>query len=936
MTSSLHQHTPSLTVIDPRGLSVRGIAYHRREVEEAIAARVQRQVFNAQGHLVQQWDPRLLELSESEAGIQPNQSTRYSLNAQVLLTESVDAGWRLICQDAAELLRDSWDGRDTHRRYTYDELMRPVNVFELEPPLCVERFTYAGADEEDARHNRCGKLIRHDDQAGSLWHEAFALTGQPLTEIRRFSRSLMPPNWPESEADLEDKTYTTHWRHDALGAVIEQIDALEHVQRFEVDVAGQPFASWLDGAALLKSTTYNALGRVEIEQAGNDVTTTAYYSARDGRLSNLKAKRSDGKTLQDLHYQYDPIGNITRIEDLAQPVQWFAGQRIQAVSTYAYDTLYQLISAIGRENACQTLGPGLPGLEIFGPIDESRWRAYNQTYSYDSGGNLTHLKHEAGASNTCIREMAVDARSNRSLFMDGSPVDFAKGFDANGNQQYLARGQCMQWDTRNQLQQVTQVQRDVPDGQDDDTETYVYDGSGQRVRKVRRAKTRGGEHINEVRYLPGLEIRSRTSGEQLHVVIAQAGRNGVRLLHWEDGGCKEIANDQRRYSLSDHLGSSTLELDQTGELLSQESYYPYGGTAWWAAKSAIEAKYKVIRYSGKERDATGLYYYGFRYYAPWLQRWINPDPAGNVDGSNLYIFVSSNPMTFKDGHGEQKIDVNSLTEEQRLALDFNSGWLSPSMELYNAGQYSDRPETRTREVDTATFESLKQASFSNMVTKVLLNEGAPNQVLDLWRARIQPIEMKQRLDNNRLENSLESIINNRVGQCGEHSHINFYLLASTETQMPVFRVNALNMDHQFVVIGDHRELPAHELVIADAWPTFPLPHTAEIGAFSIGAVLDVAPREALPGYDVDDCTLLENSRVRFPLQSPGDVSRSRLTEITRFSDLYMQLFSMRDDYRGVSYEHDGVDMNFDMLPASYVNDRMKHKSNFHYHQSIYS
>ncbi|MGP5371451.1 hypothetical protein ACTXN4_28900, partial [Pseudomonas helleri] len=89
-----------------------------------------------------------------------------------------------------------------------------------------------------------------------------------------------------------------------------------------------------------------------------------------------KAKRSDGKTLQDLHYQYDPVGNITRIEDLAQPVQWFAGQRIQAVSTYTYDTLYQLISATGRENASQTIGPGLPGLEIFGPVDDSRWRTY--------------------------------------------------------------------------------------------------------------------------------------------------------------------------------------------------------------------------------------------------------------------------------------------------------------------------------------------------------------------------------------------------------------------------------------------------------------------------------------------------------------------------------------------------------------------------------
>ncbi|MGP4955015.1 RHS repeat domain-containing protein [Pseudomonas helleri] len=611
----------------------------------------------------------------------------------------MDAGWRLACHDAAGQLRDSWDGRDSHRRFTYDELMRPVNVFEHEPPLCVERFTYAGADEEAARHNRCGQLLRHDDQAGSLWHDAFALTGQPLSEARRFCTALTPPHWPESEADLEDTAYTTRWQHDALGAVIEQIDALEHVQRFDFDVSGQPFASWLDNVALLKSTTYNVFGQVEIELAGNDVTTTAYYSARDSLLSNLKAKRSDGKTLQDLHYQYDPVGNITRIEDLAQPVQWFAGQRIQAVSTYTYDTLYQLTSATGRENASQTIGPSLPGLEIFGPVDDSRWRTYSQTYSYDSGGNLTRLKHAAGAGNGYTREMVVDARSNRSLFKDGSPIDFAKAFDGNGNLQALAPGQRMQWDSRNQLQHVTQVQREDPDGQGDDTETYVYDSGGQRVRKVRRAKTRGGEHISEVRYLPGLEIRSRTSGEQLHVVLAQAGRNAVRLLSRENG------QHQYRYSVNDHLGSSTLELDKNGELLSQESYYPYGGTAWWAAKSALEARYKVIRYSGKERDATGLYYYGFRYYAPWLQRWINPDPAGDVDGLNVFCMVRNNPVSCSDTDGRMlraanQAFANESDEPEVNAQDHMSNVLAFSL----LTQLSPEDDSDERGSENATVD----------------------------------------------------------------------------------------------------------------------------------------------------------------------------------------------------------------------------------------
>jgi len=207
----------------------------------------------------------------------------------------------------------------------------------------------------------------------------------------------------------------------------------------------------------------------------------------------------------------------------------------------------------------------------------------------------------------------------------------------------------MTWDARNQLCEVTAVKRE--DGPDD-SELYRYDGEGQRVRKVRVSQARGRTLTAEVRYLPGLEVhRNEATGEVRHVLTIEAGRNSVRLLHWESGKPDGIENDQLRYSLSDHLGSSTLELDQNAKLLSHEGYYPFGGTAWWAGRSAVEAKYKTVRYSGKERDATGLYYYGFRYYAAWMQRWMNPDPAGDVDGLNRYRMVKNNPVTTGDING---------------------------------------------------------------------------------------------------------------------------------------------------------------------------------------------------------------------------------------------------------------------------------------------
>jgi RHS repeat-associated protein len=165
--------------------------------------------------------------------------------------------------------------------------------------------------------------------------------------------------------------------------------------------------------------------------------------------------------------------------------------------------------------------------------------------------------------------------------------------------------------------------------------------------------------VAEVRYLPDLEIRTHTgTGEELHEIIVKAGRSSVRVLHWESSPSKDAANDQYRYNQNDHLGSCALELDSDGKVISQEWYHAFGTTAGFAGRGEVEASYKTVRYSGKERDATGLYYYGFRYYVPWLQRWVNPDPAAGVDGMNFYSMVGNSPLNQRDDNGLVGTDVN--------------------------------------------------------------------------------------------------------------------------------------------------------------------------------------------------------------------------------------------------------------------------------------
>ena len=669
----MHANTPTIAVHDPRGLPVRTVQYWRQASEELLDVRVTHQQYDAAGRPLGSRDPRLFNLAlTGDEGGPFNFTQRYSLSGSVLLTESVDAGWRVALSGEAGQALEAWDGSDGHALMEYDVLLRPHAVLEQVAGGAVqvsERFTYADADTQAAGHNLCGQLVRHDDTAGTCRFQAFSMGGAIQQQARWFLNSIEPADWPATEIERDELLEAgagavTMAELNSLGEALSQTDAAGNIQRFSSTVAGELRQASVQLAGqveqvLVSNLRYDALGNTQSETAGNGVVTARYYDPASGQLQRISARKRDDTVLQDLSYRYDPAGNILRIEDAAQTTKYFRNQVIEPVNAYVYDTLYQLIQATGYEAITPAVGPGLPLFQSPG-IDPGQLANYSQRYAYDAAGNLQTLVHVGGQNYT--REMVTARYSNRSLpVVNGHRPDeaeLAAGFDANGNLRALQPGQALVWDQRSQLRQVTPVVRD--DGEDD-YERYLYDGGGQRVRKVRMTQASSVSHRAEVRYLPGLEIRTNTAtGETLHVISVSA----CRVLHWVAGKPEEVANDQLRYSLADHLGSSTTELDGQGNVISQESYYPFGGTACWAGRNAVEASYKTIRYSGKELDASGLYYYGFRYYAPWLARWINPDPAGAVDGLNLYEMVGNQPVNHVDLQGHVKKDMTVLNMEK--------------------------------------------------------------------------------------------------------------------------------------------------------------------------------------------------------------------------------------------------------------------------------
>ncbi|RIJ00636.1 RHS repeat protein [Achromobacter sp. K91] len=700
---NLYVGTPKITVRDNRGQTVRTLRYNRSRASDATTQYVDAQVYNDLGQLTSSQDARFFGTGISNFEYAP------ALSGQVLQTISADAGTSQTFADIEG--RQVWrqDARSTTQTYAFDALGRPrsrAETLDSQSAEVRERWvygdlapppsTYEATDKTDPRNlNQRGQVVQHYDTAGLLDTGAigYALQGAAQQQVRRLLPPETPSDWTigtgaDWQAKLAQGDYPTAWAYNAFGQVLEQTDARGHRQRSAYDVTGRKSAGWVtpNGAgeqSVTTATTYAAGGEIETKADANGITTVYTYEPQNTqRVLEIKVTRQGAPTtvLQDLNYTYDPVGNVVGMTDNAAQIAYFNNQAITRSRAYIYDALYQLLSGSGRENTVSSIprntdNPGVSAPPTPNPVN---YRNYSRSYTYDLGGNLTGITPGNGAS---IRSMTVAAASNRAVSnLNATSVTAAtveNYFDAAGNANCLDgnTNQPMYWSGLNQLQHLVTIQRNAADpAQGDDRESYAYGGDGRRVRKTGYSWTGSIWNQADAIYLPGLEIRSRSAGEQLEVIVLD---DGARVLNWTDNKPDDIANQQIRYRYGDRQDSCQIETDQTGAIITQEEYYPYGGTAVWAATTQSEAKYKTIRYSGKERDAAGLYYYGFRYYQPWIGRWISPDPAGTVDGQNLYCMVGNDPVMRQDLAGLMGADNDDEPEKKRAKLAHVPGHVSP-------------------------------------------------------------------------------------------------------------------------------------------------------------------------------------------------------------------------------------------------------------------
>ena len=133
-------------------------------------------------------------------------------------------------------------------------------------------------------------------------------------------------------------------------------------------------------------------------------------------------------------------------------------------------------------------------------------------------------------------------------------------------------------------------------------------------------------------------------------------------------------NGNRYFYHSDHLGSSSLITDASGNVTQQLDYQPYGEVFLEKRSTDQNVNYFTpYKFNGKELDEeTGLYYYGARYMNPRLSIWYATDPQQEKYPDNSsYCFTVGNPTNAIDFDGESThTDKNGRIVEVYRDIDY--------------------------------------------------------------------------------------------------------------------------------------------------------------------------------------------------------------------------------------------------------------------------
>ncbi len=370
---------------------------------------------------------------------------------------------------------------------------------------------------------------------------------------------------------------------------------------------------------------YSTIAYTYTPAISNAVFTATYAYTPDGLDAGYAIMLTNGVVLSralthDL-YRRGLIKTVTNTVD-SVPVTPLA---------YSYD----LLNRVTNRNADSF------GYNVRSEVTSASILSNAYTFSYDNIGN-----HTTSSVDSVVSTYTANQLNQYTAILRAPVPPCEPSYDLDGNM--LTNGVwSYSYDSENRLTVAFSNSVCVV--------SNAYDYMSRRVLKISHGGTETRRFVYDG-WLPIVEIVATSSTTATNSYIWGKDLSGSFQGAGGVGGLLAVKQGNAWYfPFYDANGNITAYVDENGSIVAEYVYDAFGETI---AKSGSMADAFSFRFSTKYFDAeTSLYYYGYRFYAPVLHRWLNRDPSGERGGLNVYGFCGNNSINGIDYNGLKWIDI---------------------------------------------------------------------------------------------------------------------------------------------------------------------------------------------------------------------------------------------------------------------------------------
>ena len=394
-----------------------------------------------------------------------------------------------------------------------------------------------------------------------------------------------------------------------------------------------------DSAPATITYSYDALGKLISKTYGNGVTETTDYNIQGWQTDIVVTNGNSNIYSQQLKY-YNPTKGSTPLYT-GNISEWSTTMGTQAMNTYGfeYDKLGRLKNTLHYSAAATT------------PTNSYTERGI----TYDLNGNITTLKRYAASEATPEDDYQYIYTGNKLMQITGTEnnADISNAlyvYDQNGNLTHDGlKNLQLSYNLLNLPEVVSQSSAEIA------KYNWFADGSKYRVLD---------ESNNGYYYIGSLIYASNSGNLQIESTDFAGGR--INLV---ENTLTNTLSQDIQYHHKDHLGSVRAITDNSGSVIEQNAYYPFGSRHTFGNTYAQTTN--RFKFNGKEEQTTGnLNYldYGARMYDSNIARWTTQDPlAEKYYSQSPYNYCVNNPVMFVDPDG-RKIEISTNFWDKVLGL----------------------------------------------------------------------------------------------------------------------------------------------------------------------------------------------------------------------------------------------------------------------------